>query len=81
MRRIILRMIASGSLAAFSTATQPLGPTGRAGGAGPIYPARTTATAPQQQPQPLTLQPQAGGPAPTQNGRPLPRGSLLDLSV
>lgn len=81
MWRIVLRMIASGSLAAFSTVTQPLGLAGRAPGAGSIQPARTAPTAPQQSPQPLALQPPAGGPPPTQNGRPLPRGSLLDLSV
>lgn len=81
MWRIILRMIASGSLAAFSTATSPLAPSWRAPGSGSVQPARTAPTPTPQQSQPLALQPQGNAASPTQNGRPLPRGSLLDLSV
>ncbi|MGH7102123.1 MAG: hypothetical protein ACREFJ_06970 [Acetobacteraceae bacterium] len=75
MRRIILHMIATNALAAFSV------PTGSVGAARPIIPARagdvaknasaaTTRTLPRLPPAPP-----AGG------GKILPRGSLLDISV
>ena len=79
MRRIILRMIAAGSLSAFSTAAAPLpearGPAGTA-----LQPVRTPAVP--VQPQPMAVHPQTSfkpdAPPPS---RSLPRGSLLDLSV
>jgi len=70
MRRIILRMIATGSLSAFSTAALPALP--------------SAARASQQQPAPpappqVTLE--QGKQAAPSAGRVPPRGSLLDLSV
>ncbi len=75
MRRIILRMIATGSLSAFSAAALQ-GP-GRLGGA--ALPARTPAL---PEPSATPLPPRSTPPsAVPQPGRALPRGSLLDLSV
>ncbi|MGH7078608.1 MAG: hypothetical protein ACREFU_10980 [Acetobacteraceae bacterium] len=79
MRRIILHMIATNALAAFSV------PTGSVGAARPIIPARAgdvakgasmgaSAAGTQTLPR-LPPAPPAGG------GKILPRGSLLDLSV
>jgi hypothetical protein len=76
MRRMILRMIATGSLSAFSASALhgPGAPGGR------VMPARTpgppVASAPSAVPK--AAAPQATAPQP---GRILPRGSLLDLSV
>jgi hypothetical protein len=76
MRRMILRMIATGSLSAFSAAALH-GP-GRLGGA--VQPARTPAL---PEPAAAAPSPSRGTPssAAPQPGRALPRGSLLDLSV
>ncbi len=85
MRRIILRMIAAGSLSAFSTATTPVAPGVRAPAPPlmpvPLTPIRSPAL-PATPSQPLTWQSPGGAmpPAPVP-GRILPRGSLLDLSV
>jgi len=77
MRWMIVRMIAAGSLSAFSTSATPL-PSVRPPGGTAVQPMRTSAV----QPQALVLQPQGGfkpdAPPPSRN---LPRGSLLDLSV
>ncbi len=80
MRRIILRMIAAGSLSAFSTAITQLPGGVRAPAGSAVQPARAQAT---QSPPQTQLLPQQGmakpdGPPPS---RSLPRGSLLDLSV
>ena len=73
MRRIILHMIASNALAAFSV--QP----GAIGAARSITPARATSETPTTSATSLPRQ------TPTQlapaGGKILPRGSLLDLSV
>jgi hypothetical protein len=85
MRRVILRMIAAGSLSAFSTvsASGLSGPAPggvRAPAGSPVQPVRSPAAPPM--PQQLILQQsgagKAGGATPD---RILPRGSLLDLSV
>lgn len=85
MRRIILRMIAAGSLSAFSTAATSVVPGVRAPAPPltpvPLTPIRSPAlpTAPAQ---PLTWQsPGDAKPPAPMPGRILPRGSLLDLSV
>jgi len=76
MRRMILGMIATGSLSAFSTAALH-GPAALGGGMTPVrFPkAPATPTTPQ------TAAPAAPQDAAPQPGRALPRGSLLDLSV
>jgi hypothetical protein len=83
MRRMIVRMIATGSLSAFSSAALQGLPSqsGRiGGGAGAVQQARTTPVQPQVQPAPqVPLDQGKAGAQPT--GRVLPRGSLLDLSV
>ena len=80
MRRIILRMIAAGSLSAFSTAATQGAAGVRAPAGLPVQPVRMQATPPPV--QPLALQLQNGGqPGSPHPGRILPRGSLLDLSV
>ncbi|MGH7121529.1 MAG: hypothetical protein ACREFP_21480 [Acetobacteraceae bacterium] len=75
MRRIILRMIATNALSAFSV------PTGAVGVARPIIPARAGEAARQG----ASAAPSATLPklpsAPPSGGKILPRGSLLDLSV
>ncbi len=75
MRRTILRMIATGSLSAFSSAAMPAlrAPGLRAPG---LQPARATVEPAAKAAQDLTSAPQSAPP-----GRPPPRGSLLDLSV
>lgn len=79
MRRMILRMIATGSLSAFSAAALQ-GPQALGGSAG-VQPARfpklsgSAAQPATGSAQPL---PQTAAPKP---GQTLPRGSLLDLSV
>lgn len=77
MRWIILRMIAAGSLSAFSTAAAPL-PASRAPGGAVLQPVRTppVPVQPQVQLQQGVQKPDAPPPS-----RALPRGSLLDLSV
>jgi hypothetical protein len=70
MRRTILRMIATGSLSAFSSAAMPAL---RAPG---VQPARATVEPAAKAAQDLSSAPQTAPP-----GRPPPRGSLLDLSV
>ena len=78
MRRIILRMIAAGSLSAFSTAIST--GTGVRAPGGPVQPVRTPSTSAPA--QPLTLQQtDAAKPGALPPSRTLPRGSLLDLSV
>jgi hypothetical protein len=85
MRRMILRMIATGSLSAFSSATLPTLPSQASRGAGeavagPVRQARASEAQPQVQPPPrLSLE--QGKPAALPTGRVPPRGSLLDLSV
>jgi hypothetical protein len=70
MRRTILRMIATGSLSAFSSTAMPaLRPPG-------LQPARAT-----PEPAARPAQELAPTPPPAPSGRPPPRGSLLDLSV
>ena len=77
MRRMILRMIATGSLSAFSTAALPGLPSAKpAGGAAPLRQVRAT----QVQPQAPQLPAEQGRGAQA-SGRPAPRGSLIDLSV
>lgn len=81
MRRIILRMIAAGSLSAFSTAVAP-----GAGATSPVRPARSPeplAPTPQTVAPPALASPQpdAGKLPGVPAGKILPRGSLLDLSV
>jgi hypothetical protein len=77
MRRIILHMIASNALAAFSV--QP----GAVGAARSITPARAESSAASSGSTQSTSPPQQLLSAPTapQGGKILPRGSLLDLSV
>jgi hypothetical protein len=76
MRWMILRMIATGSLSAFS-ATSLQGPGAIGGGAIPVRTVRTPA-APAAGTVPALQVPAAVAPQP---GRSLPRGSLLDISV
>ena len=84
MRRMILRMIATGSLSAFSTAVLPELPSQALrgpGGAGAVQQARAGQAA---QPQPTPVAPPAvnePGKTAAPTNRALPRGSLLDLSV
>jgi len=70
MRRTILRMIATGSLSAFSSAAMPAL---RAPG---LQPARATA-----EPAAKAAQEMSAAQRSTPSERALPRGSLLDLSV
>ncbi len=74
MRWMILRMIATGSLSAFSTAV-PQGPAALPAGTAPLRTAKASVA-------PATT-PKLSAPAPgaAQPARTLPRGSLLDLSV
>lgn len=70
---IILRMIASNSLSAFTPAI---------GQRQPVQPARTAAQAQAgAAPGPATAPPRILEALPQQPARPLPRGSLLDLRV
>jgi hypothetical protein len=83
MRRMIVHMIANGSLSAFSSAALPELPSQSArgvGGPGGVQQARTGQTQPQPQPAPQ-LQLDQSRPPTTPGGRVPPRGSLLDLSV
>jgi len=79
MRRMLVHMIAAGSLSAFSTAAG-IGASSAAAPRSGVQRVRTPPTPAQS--QPLALQPsdtgKTGAPQP---GRILPRGSLLDLSV
>jgi hypothetical protein len=80
MRRMILCMIATGSLSAFSTSALPALPSGQRGGtANPVRQARATEVQPQARTTPPVTAEQ-GKPG-QQSGRPQPRGSLIDLSV
>ena len=74
---MILRMIAAGSLSAFSSASVQL-PSARAPGGAALQPVRTPAVPVQPQ---LQLQPDALRAGAQSPSRALPRGSLLDLSV
>ncbi|MGH7066759.1 MAG: hypothetical protein ACREFO_11495 [Acetobacteraceae bacterium] len=74
MRRIILGMIATNALAAFSV------PTGSVGMARPIIPARAGDGAKGASAAPSQTLPKLP-PAPPAGGKILPRGSLLDISV
>lgn len=79
MRRMILRMIATGSLSAFSASVLSSGLHGPGRLSGAVQPARTPALPePAAAPAPSRGTPPAAAPQP---GRVLPRGSLLDLSV
>jgi hypothetical protein len=80
---MILRMIASGSLSAFSSAALPELPSQSARGIGAfggVQPARTGQTAAPSQPAPQVPLDQGRIAAPP-TGRIPPRGSVLDLSV
>ena len=84
MRRMILRMIATGSLSAFSSAALPELPSqsGRGGDAGSaVRQARAEQVPPPAQSAPQLLLDPAKLAAPSATGRVPPRGSLLDLSV
>ncbi len=74
MRRIILGMIATNALAAFSV------PTGSVGAARPIIPARAGDVGKGASAAPSATLPKLPS-APPAGGKILPRGSLLDLSV
>ena len=80
---IILRMLSIGSLAAFSASvSRALGTTPPQGAARPadgLQPARANAEA-APKPEPFTPGLRLA-PPPARPGVPLPRGSLLDLSV
>jgi hypothetical protein len=82
MRRMIVRMIATGSLSAFSSAALPELPSQAARGVGGVQQARSGASQPPVQAAPQLQVPQdqgkLSGPG---TGRVPPRGSLLDLSV
>ncbi len=81
MRRMIVRMIATGSLSAFSSAALPELPSQSARGLGGVQHARSSQTQPQTPAPPtLPLDQSRIGAAPS-TGRTPPRGSLLDLSV
>ena len=83
MRRMIVRMIATGSLSAFSSAALPELPSRAArgiAGSGAVRPARVTGPQPQSAPA-VQLQQDQGKSAAPNTGRVPPRGSLLDLSV
>jgi hypothetical protein len=83
MRRMIVRMIATGSLSAFSSAALPELASQSArgiGGLGGIQPARTSPSpAPAQTAPQVPLDQTRTATPPT--GRTPPRGSVLDLSV
>jgi hypothetical protein len=84
MRRMIIRMIATGSLSAFSSAAIPQLPSQSArgiGGPGGVQPARTGATQAPVQAAPPPAQDLTRSLPPPTSGRTPPRGSLLDLSV
>jgi hypothetical protein len=84
MRRMILRMIATGSLSAFSSAALPGLPSQAArgaGGGGAARQARASQLDPPTQPAPQLLLDPGKATAPSATDRVPPRGSLLDLSV
>jgi hypothetical protein len=85
MRRMILRMIATGSLSAFSSAALPGLPSqqarGPGGAGGAVHQARAGQVEPPPQPAPQLLLDPGKANAPSNSGRVPPRGSLLDLSV
>ena len=87
MRFMILRMLSTNSLAAFSASVAQTGLSPRAGvspaaglsSTGPVTRVRATGMQGQPQATPQKLDPAEGSAPPA--GRTLPRGSLLDLSV
>jgi len=87
MRFMILRMLSTNSLAAFSASVAQTGlssragisPAGGASNTGPVTRVRATGMQGQPQATPQKLAPADGSVPPA--GRTLPRGSLLDLSV
>jgi hypothetical protein len=87
MRFMILRMLSTNSLAAFSASVAQTGlsprpavsPAGGASNTGPVTRVRATGMQGQPQAAPQKLAPGEGSAPPA--GRALPRGSLLDLSV
>jgi hypothetical protein len=87
MRFMILRMLSTNSLAAFSASVAQTGlssragasPAGGASSTGPVTRVRATGMQGQPQATPQKLLPAEGAGPPA--GRTLPRGSLLDLSV
>jgi len=81
---MIVRMIATGSLSAFSSAALPELPSQARGVGGPGGVQRARVSQPQPQVQtapPAQLQQDQGKSAAPATGRIPPRGSLLDLSV
>ncbi len=78
MRLTLPRMISPSSLSAFSAAVAGPGVNGRVSGVAPVQQARAQSSGP-----PVSVgAAQANRPSPdAAPGRPLPRGSLLDLSV
>lgn len=82
MRRMILRMIANGSLSAFSAAAFD-GLPSQGGVRPPAHPPiqQVRQTQGQVQPQPQIALPDPGRGTQPQTSRILPRGSLLNLSV
>lgn len=83
MRRMLLRMIATGSLSAFSSAALQGLPSQAAHPAGgTVQRARATEVQPQQQPQAqVPVQSEQVKPGSQSGGKIVPRGSLIDLSV
>jgi hypothetical protein len=82
MRRMILGMIATGSLSAFSTSALPALPSVQgSGNPNPLRRARATDAQPQPQARPTPPATAEQGKQTQQSGRPQPRGSLIDLSV
>jgi hypothetical protein len=81
---MIVRMIATGSLSAFSSSALPELPSQSArgiGGSGSVHQARTNQAQPQTPAAPTVPLDQSRIGAPQTTGRLPPRGSLLDLSV
>jgi hypothetical protein len=81
---MIVHMIATGSLSAFSAAALPQLPSQSArgvGGPGGVQQARSGTTPPQTQAAPTVPLDQSRIGAPQTTGRIPPRGSVLDLSV
>jgi hypothetical protein len=83
MRRMILRMIATGSLSAFSSAVLPGLPSQGVPGMGAPGTVQQARVGQREPPSPQPGAPAAAEPGKTAlpPSRTLPRGSLLDLSV
>lgn len=81
MRLMIVRMLTSTSIAAFSTSVSPTGETNTR----PIRPVRSSTTVPANTAPtsqvPVQAAPGSGNDAGAPASRILPRGSLLDLAV